>query len=128
MTVDASDLTVDDLDAVYAKRQTEDTTQLNRLKTLAVNMTNQVYGGAVRASAELEGDPEDFALLVWAHYVKLREGGDVTSASQSGGSVAYATAQAGDGGLSETSFGRQALVMLGDNASIGIEKASSSWR
>lgn len=126
--VEAADLTLDDLDAVYPKRQLENQTSLDRLKRMAVNLTNNVYGGATRGTAEIEGDPEDFAVLVWAHYLALREG-EPSSESQSGGSVAYARAQGGDtAGLSETRFGRQAQNLLGDNASVGIEKANSSWR
>lgn len=125
--VDASNLTTDDLDAVYPKRQLEDQTKLDRLKEFAVNQTNTVYGGSVRGTAEIEGDPEDFAVLLWAHFLALREG-EPSNESQSGGSVAYARAQAGDDGLTETRFGRQASALLGDQASLGIEKTRSSWR
>lgn len=127
MAVSADDLTVDDLDAIYPKRQLEDTQQINRLKTMAVNLTNTVFGGAVRASAEIEGDDDDFALLVWAHYLAIREG-ETTTESQTGGSIAYARAQQGEfEGLNETRFGRQAISLLGDNISAGIYKADASW-
>lgn len=128
MAVEAADLTLDDLDAVYPKRQLENQTSLDRLKSMAVNLTNEVYGGVTRGTAEIEGNQEDFALLVWAHFLALREG-EPSSESQSGGSVAYARAQAGDDhGLGETRYGRQAMNLLGSKASLGIEKASSSWK
>lgn len=126
--VETSDLDLTDLDAVYPKRQLDDSAVLDRLKEMAVNVVNDVFGGAVRARGEVEGNEVDFALWVWAHMVSLRQKEETSSESGGGGSMSWAR-PVGDPErwLEETRFGRTAKGYLRGEANIGIEQATSSW-
>ena len=129
MAVDFGEITLDDLDSVYPKRQLTDARRLMGSKRVAVNLTNNVYGGSVRAQSEIEGNENDFAVMLWAHLLSLRQREESSSESQQGGSVSWPTPQ-GDPRqwLLQTRFGKVCYGMLRDQMSIGVEKATSQWR
>ncbi|MDX1744374.1 MAG: hypothetical protein R3324_00415 [Halobacteriales archaeon] len=127
MAVTTADIDLDDLDAIYPRRQLDDSKAL-RLKSMAVGFTNHVTGGAVARLSEIEGSESDFAVLVWAHLVELRAGGERGSESQTGGSVTYAHLS-GDlsATLSETRYGRMARGYLRGEQSIGVVRGQSGF-
>jgi hypothetical protein len=125
--VSADDLTLDDLDAIYPRRQL-DNEKANRLKRMAVRFTNDVFGDLVARLPEVEGDADDFTVLVWAHLVELRAGGEAASENQTGGSVSYTHLQGNiDASLSETRYGRMARTYMREEQSIGIVTGEANF-
>lgn len=126
MAVEESAFDIHDVDALYAKRQMSDD-RAERLREMAVRLTNNNFGGAVRGSSEIEGSEVDFAIALTAHLWALREG-VAASESQEGESLSYQRLAGSPGdGLSETRYGRMAIGFLRGQQSTGIEKARSNW-
>lgn len=121
MAVDTSDMSTTQLDAIFPKRQLG-STPTNELRDMAIRYTNQIVGGSVSRLSEVEGSEADFAHLLWAHLIAMRNG-EAESESQEGGSVSYSRISGElPLDLSETRFGRQAQGYLRDNQSIGVIK------
>jgi hypothetical protein len=123
--VEAADLTLNLLDAIYPNRQLSNTKSLQQ-RDIAVRYVNNIFGDRVSTLAEVEGDEEDFAHYVWAAFIEDREG-EPTSESQSGGSVNYNRAQDKAPGLPMNRFGQMARGMLREQQSVGVVKGQAHF-
>lgn len=118
-----TDTTRSDVDAVYGDRAMSDG-DADSLVSIANRLADDVYGGRIRTLGEVEGNEKDFKTYIAAHLWALREG-EAQSESQTGGSVNYTWSSPGDAeeSLTQTHWGRQALMYLRSGASISVELA-----
>lgn len=107
---------------VYGEREPAlSTSKRDSLVSIAETLTDKVFAGRTGRSTIIEGDKEDFAKYVAAHLWELSEGGEQQSTNQTGGSVNYDHLRTDAlTTLGETRFGRVALMMIREEASVGV--------
>lgn len=118
-------ITNSDVQEVYGQQDVSlNSTKQDSLRTIAENLTEDVFGGRVSRQSEIEGNEEDFTKYLAAHLWTLAERKALNDEFQTGYSDGVDSFRADpETALSGTQYGNVCLLYLRDRASIGIVRA-----